>query len=109
MYGVVLIFMILNIFMDIETAVPYKVMVVFALVTLASSSARWGVADAGQWRTDRDNYSQARTLCGLSKSGDLLRLCQMRSFIETTPAQWKEWISIVDSIGGLVMMAGYLS
>jgi hypothetical protein len=47
MYGVVLIFRILNMFMDIETAVPYKVMVGFALVTLASSSARWGVTDGG--------------------------------------------------------------
>ena len=52
--------------------------------------------------------SEERIIYGLSDSGKLMRLQQDEAGIQTSMADWDEWIAAVGEIGTLVMIAASL-
>lgn len=80
----------------------------FALVPLTSSICQWRATDAEAWKADYKQFFQDRTIYGLSDKGDLVRLRQRLSGIDSHIADWECWISSVGEIGTLVMMVGAL-
>lgn len=94
---------------DFEPAAMCEAQDRLVLQYLPSPRALWEASDASSWKVAFDRWSMDGFQCGMSYSGDLVRL--EKSGQKTTQGQtvdWQEWCSEMDSLGGLVMLAATL-
>lgn len=80
----------------------------FALVPLPSNLSLWNAKTTEQWMIEYGLCSKERTIYGLSDKGKLRILQQDEAGVQTSMADWDEWIAAVGEIGTLVMIAASL-
>jgi hypothetical protein len=106
--SILLVFGILLMVVDISVVVACAPKTGYLLVPMASSVKLWHAMKAELWRSEFDLCYDERTVYGLSESGELTQLRQNEVGIQSSPAEWDEWVAEVGEIGTLVMIAGSL-
>ena len=86
---------------DISVVVTCAPMAGYPLVFMASNVTLWNAMRAEQWQSEFDLCNEERAVHGLSESGELMRLRQNEAGIQSTPAEWDEWVADVGEIGTL--------
>lgn len=102
------VFVIINMLVDISSAISCRSMAGFLIVPLASNAALWNAKYVEQWTVEFGLYYEERTIYGLAESGELTRLRQNEVGIQSSMVEWEEWTAGVGEIGTLVMTAGTL-
>ncbi|KAI0433821.1 hypothetical protein F5Y09DRAFT_297620 [Xylaria sp. FL1042] len=80
----------------------------FALIPLPGSMTQWRATSENAWRADYELHFQVRTIYGVSDNGDLIKLHQRSSGIDSEVATWEDWLASVGDFGTLVMVAASL-
>lgn len=98
----------MNFFLDLSVAVSCVSMTGFALVPLASSSTLWHADTAEKWKVEFEDTYQERMIYGMSIRGELIRLQQRSTGIDSTVADWEGWHAGMGDMGTLTMIAASL-
>ncbi|KAH8885723.1 hypothetical protein GQ53DRAFT_877150 [Thozetella sp. PMI_491] len=106
----VLIFQIINMLVEMSTAISYYTADLggFALVPLASSAGLFNAQDIECWRTEFELRYKRYTVYGISQAGLLTKLQHNGTECRTSTEDWAEWSADVGAIGNLVMIVGSL-
>jgi len=91
------------------------------LSPLPSRRLLWEASDGNQWEVASSTDPNAQTVFGMTANGDLVKFEAASAFhgdtatvrhlqhgVARTVANWEEWCSGMDSMGGLVMLAASL-
>nr|XP_036579096.1 uncharacterized protein CTRU02_11025 [Colletotrichum truncatum]KAF6786527.1 hypothetical protein CTRU02_11025 [Colletotrichum truncatum] len=80
----------------------------FAIVPLASNATLWSAQTIEQWQAEFSVCYEERTIYGLSETGQLMKLQQDSTGIQSSMAKWEDWSAAVGELGSLVTIAGTL-
>lgn len=97
-----LVFKIMNIFLDLDAAMSCQPMDGFALVPLPSTTTLWQAATADKWGHEFESTYQERTIYGVSTAGELIRLRQRLNGIDSAVTEWDEWNAGMGEMGTLI-------
>lgn len=97
-----LVFKIMNIFLDLDAAMSCQPMDGFALVPLPSTTTLWQAATADTWGREFESAYQERTIYGVSTAGELIRLIQRSKGIDSVVSKWDEWNAGMGEMGTLI-------
>lgn len=93
------------------------------LAPLPSKKQLWEANDEFVWKAESEREPGTRVTFGLATSGELVRLDEVQPYCNfdvlqqerldvraspRSPANWEEWCSGMDGLGGLVMLAASL-
>lgn len=89
------------------------------LAPLPAKQHLWEASDEFMWKAESEKEFGVHSEFGLTASGELVRLEKGRPYCKdavlldkssevSRAAQWEEWCSGIDGIGGLVMLAASL-
>lgn len=115
-----MIYRIVNMLVYFEPAAMCDLPRDLILAPLPGKKQLWEARDEMAWRTEIEREPDAQTAFGLATSGELVKLGEDRQdavLVHTsitaaspsrTTANWEEWCSGMDGLGGLVMLAASL-
>ncbi|KAI0967749.1 hypothetical protein F4678DRAFT_444513 [Xylaria arbuscula] len=103
-----LVFKFLNMLVDTASCGTCSGLPGFALIPLPGSISQWRATSESAWRTDYELHFQARAIYGVSDNGDLVKLRQRSSGIDSEVVMWEDWLAYVGDFGTLVMVAASL-
>jgi hypothetical protein len=96
---------ILNILIDISTAISCAPVPSLAICPLPAKKMIWEARTAAAWEVEFNEGLRARQLFGLATDGQLMRLRFDYGGVSVAPANWEEWYAGTDSFGTLIMIA----
>jgi len=99
---------ILNMLIDIDTAVRCSPLQGFIMCPLPTKKVLWEARDASSWRVEFDATLKERELFGVSTDGQLTKMQIGSEGISTTASDWGKWYAEMDSFGTLIMIAASL-
>ncbi|KAI1295715.1 hypothetical protein F5Y03DRAFT_302449 [Xylaria venustula] len=103
-----LVFKLLDMLVDTASCGTCSGLPGFALIPLPGSITQWRATSESAWRADYELHFQVRTIYGVSDNGDLVKLRQRSSGIDSEVVMWEDWLASVGDFGTLVMVAASL-
>lgn len=114
------LFQIVNMLVDFEPASLCDSHGEIVLAPLPAQKQLWEASDEVSWNVTGQTESEALTEFGLARNGQLVKLEEGNGncynmltgsegwLLSSKTAKWDEWCSVMDGIGGLVMLAASL-
>ncbi|KAH7324431.1 hypothetical protein B0I35DRAFT_424159 [Stachybotrys elegans] len=103
-----LVMRILDMVVDISEGLACNPVPGFAIMPLPSNATVWGAQSLELWQAEFSVCYEERIIYGLSETGQLTKLQQTPTGVQTSIAKWEDWNAAAGELASIVMIAGTL-